>query len=93
MVVQVISVDPGIRISFRITLKHELEVVVVTGLARPLVMLGVGKQVVGTEVDQVILANHLVVKVISDLESHMQRMIAVLAHELIEFLSQVVHLS
>ena len=55
------------------------------------VVLGIGEEVVGAERDQIEFADPRVVKVISPSQPDVQGFVTVLAHQLVEFLANVVH--
>ena len=61
----------GVRFPLRIKIVHLLEVDVMPALAGSQIMLCVWEQIVRAEVNKIELANHFVVKVISDLQPHM----------------------
>lgn len=71
--------------------KLVLQKVIMPFFTRTNVSLCIGEQVVGTEGAQVVLAYVRVVEVVASCQSYKQGLIAVLAHELVEFLFNMIH--
>lgn len=65
--------------------------VIVPLFTRTDISLCIGEQVVGTERAQVVLADVRVIKVVAACQSDKQGFVPVLAHELVEFLLNMIH--
>lgn len=71
--------------------KLVLQKVIMPFFTRTDVSLCIGEQVIGTERAQIVLAYVRVVEVVAACQSYKQGLIAVLAHQLVEFLFNMIH--
>ena len=71
--------------------KFLLKKIIMPVLAGPCIMPSIWKQVIWTEANKVKFTNVWVVKMISHLQSHVQGIIAVLSHQLVQFLANMIH--
>lgn len=91
MVNKVLLVLSGILIPLGVIFKFLLEKVIMPVLTRPCVMPSVWEQIVWTEANKVEFADIWVIEMVSHLQSHVQRIIAVLSHQLVQFFANVIH--
>jgi len=80
-----------VLVSLCLTIKHVFQEVIVPKLTRALIVLGVRKEIVWTEAKQIELADVRIIKVVTHLQPHVQWIVPILTHELIQLLADMVH--
>lgn len=74
-----------------IIFKHLFKKVVMTKLARALVMFCIWEQIMRAKAEEIEFANVCVVEVVAHLQPDVQWVITILTHELVQFFTDMVH--